>query len=1134
MNKQYKHRGQTLIMSAFILISLLMQTVSIKADEYRNVALRRLALASSSIDFNLTAQLATDGIIEKGEPATLKVTVGNAGKGTVLSLRDKEKTIDGNIHSQNTLSGEEAFIQYDWTGFGVSPNSLTLNAEVAYNPDLANHGYNIKLLSSKDGKSWNEIGIEKGDGLPGEDTKQMVSSDPNKQEATIKLPLRLVNTTIPLKDNGEVRHLRIVFNMKGCAYWRLYEINNGHNANWMPSYHFTSAWVADSKVDANPWICVDLGAEADISEVELAWIHKPRKGEIQVSDDKQNWRTVKSLTSSDSYSCNTRGRYVRLTMGQPDKSGFFALSELQVIGKGGILPTVKESKDGITAWQLRRDSETDWIPATVPGTVLTSYIRNGAVPDNTFDNNMRQISESYFNSDFWYRAKVKVGNIEKGKHTYLCFDGINWKAIVWLNGTELGQINGAFLRAKYDVTKLLHEGDNDLEIKVIKNAHFGAVKEKNLESTDLNGGILGADNPTFHASIGWDWITSVPGREVGIWNDVYLTTDNGVSVTDPYVTTTLSDNNEKATMTPTVIVKNNDSAQRTVNVKGWIGDITFNKEVTLVGNEEKEVSFSPADFPQLKDQNMKLWWPNGYGEPYLYDAGVTIDGDESSTLHYKAGIREMKYETLDTKTKIFVNGKRLIPLGGNWGFSEINLNYTAKDYDAAVRYHKEQNFNMIRNWVGQIGDEELYDACDKYGIVVWQDFWLANPWDGPDPDDNEMFLANSQDLIKKIRRHPSIGIYVGRNEGFPPPVLDKGLRLQIKALHPQLGYIPSSADDGVSGHGPYQMMPTKYYFENQSQKLHSERGMPNVPTYEGLCKMLSPDKLWPINEAWGQHDFTLKGAQHGDFYCDIMEKHFGKPTSAMQFTEWAQWLNYDGYRAMYESSQQYRMGLLIWMSHSCWPSLVWCTYDYYFEPTAAYFGAKKACEPLHVQFNEATRKVEVVNIAAGVHDNLVVVAQTLDMYGRVMETQNGKVSVNDDQTVESVKIEAPQTDVYYVRLYLKENGRTVSENFYVEGREADKLTALNSLPKVALNKKESFAKKGDVHVGEITVANPTATPALLIRLNLVGSDGKQILPVIYSDNYFSLMPGEEKSISVSYNDEDGRGATPSVSLSAFN
>lgn len=239
-------------MSAFILISLLMQTVSIKADEYRNVALRRLALASSSIDFNLTAQLATDGIIEKGEPATLKVTVGNAGKGTVLSLRDKEKTIDGNIHSQNTLSGEEAFIQYDWTGFGVSPNSLTLNAEVAYNPDLANHGYNIKLLSSKDGKSWNEIGIEKGDGLPGEDTKQMVSSDPNKQEATIKLPLRLVNTTIPLKDNGEVRHLRIVFNMKGCAYWRLYEINNGHNANWMPSYHFTSAWVADSKVDANP------------------------------------------------------------------------------------------------------------------------------------------------------------------------------------------------------------------------------------------------------------------------------------------------------------------------------------------------------------------------------------------------------------------------------------------------------------------------------------------------------------------------------------------------------------------------------------------------------------------------------------------------------------------------------------------------------------------------------------------------------------------------------------------------------------------------------------------------------------------------------------------------------------------
>lgn len=1118
-------------------MTLLTACLSAEADDgdYRNLALRRMAIASSSLDYNLTAQLATDGMIERGEPATLTITTGHGATATVLPLRDKEKTIDGNPYTHNALTGEDAYIQYDWTGYGISPTAITLRSEVVLHPDQATEGYRIKVLTSEDGRQWEEAGSIGGDSLPGRATRQLVSSDPNKQEAAIRLPLRLVYATIPLKKLGEVRHLRLQFQLKGCAYWRLYEVNAGDNSAWMPSYHFSSAWVADSKADARPWIYVDLGDKADISQVRLHWIHRPQKGELQVSDDKEHWTTMAALSpSTNSYDCQARGRYVRLTMSQPDESGLFALSELQVWGKGGVTPKTKEAAEGITAWPLRRDGMQDWMPATVPGTVLMNYIRNGAVPDNTYANNMRQISESYFNADFWYRAKVKAPHPAKGRHTYLCLDGINWKAEVWLNGTRLGRIDGAFLRGRYDITRLLHEGDNRLEIKVIRNAHFGAVKVKNEASTDINGGILGADNPTFHASIGWDWITSVPGREVGIWNDVRLETDGGVSVSDPLVTSILASDGRRVTMTPTVIVKNNDEDQRTVTLKGWIGDIRFSRQLTLGGNEEREVAFRPDDYPQLKDRSMRLWWPNGYGEPYLYDAGFSIEGDEAATLHYKAGIREMKYQTLDTKTRLYVNGKRLIPLGGNWGFSETNLNYTARDYDNAVRYHKEQHFNMIRNWVGQVGDEELYEACDKYGIMVWQDFWLANPWDGPDPDDNDMFLANSQDLIRKIRRHPCLALYCGRNEGYPPEVLDKGLRQQVATLHPQLGYIPSSADGGVSGHGPYQVMPSSYYFEHQTQKLHSERGMPNVPTYEGLCKMLPTDKLWPIGEAWGQHDFTLQGAQRGEAFCALMEKHFGKAADAWQFTQWAQWINYDGYRAMYESAQQYRQGLLIWMSHSCWPSMTWCTYDYYFEPTAAYFGARKACEPLHVQFNEATRRAEVVNIAAGRHDKLTLTAQTLDMYGHVIKEQQAEVASHDDETTEGMLIDVPDEAVYYIRLRLLENGRTVSENFYVEGREADRLTALKKLPKVKLDTKAAFTKKGGEHIGKVTIANPTGTPALLVRLNLTGLDGRQILPVIYSDNYFALMPGEKKTVTITYSDDDGHGAKPKVEVTAFN
>lgn len=1136
----------------------------VRTNEYRNLALRRKAIASSSVDYNLTAQLATDGVEWRGEPTTLRVTLGgdNAFEPT---LRDKEKTIDGNIHSQNTLMGENAFIQYDWTGMSVRPEALRLLAEVVYHPDKAVGGYCIKVLASSDGRKWREIGREEKGSLPGNATKQTESSDPNKQEAAIMLPLRLLLTSIPLSFTDEAKgawgksgisHLRIEFSMKGCAYWRLYEVDQdevgdsrdfssrqfvrwtSRNAGWLPSAHFTSAWVADSRVDANPWLSVDLGAEADISQVKFSWIHEPKQVEVQVSDDGKSWRNTTLARKASPCS----GRYVRVVMSHPDKSGLFALSEMEVWGRGGLTPVVASADEGITEWQLCRDGDDLWIPATVPATVLTSYINIGAVPDNVVGDNMRQISESFFNSDFWYRANIKVKHVDRSRHTYLCLDGINWKAELWINGTPVGRIDGAFKRGRFDVTDVLRKGDNELRIKIVKNAHFGAVKVKNAESTDLNGGILGADNPTFHASIGWDWITSVPGRELGIWNDVYLSADRGVSVSDPLVTTKLSDGGKLATMTPAVFVKNNDNRERTVTVRGWIGDIVFDRQVTLGALEECEVVFRPEEFAQLRNREMRLWWPNGYGEPYLYDAGFCVVGDEESGVGYKAGIREMAYTTLGTQAQIFINGKRLVPLGGNWGFSEINLNYRGREYDAAVRYHKEMNFNMIRNWVGQVGEEEFYEACDKYGIMVWQDFWLANPWDGPDPDDEPMFLANSADLIRKVRRHPGIGIYVGRNEGFPPETIDKALRRQLQRLHPQLGYIPSSADEGVSGHGPYRMMPTRYYFENQTRKLHSERGMPNVPTYESLRRMLeaTDGKLPSLafdgrgSDAWGQHDFTMAGAQHGASFLEIMEKHFGKPVDDRQFAAWAQWLNYDGYRAMYEGSQQYRQGLLIWMSHSCWPSMAWCTYDYYLEPTGAYFGAKKACEPLHVQFNEATRGVEVVNIAAGRHDGLELTVEVLDIHGKTIGRQQAKVSVGDDQTVRVLDVPEPDADVYYLRLRLLDGGKVVSENFYVEGREADRLGALATLSKAGVDAEVGFRREGDAHIGQVVLRNRGDVPALLVRLNLKGTDGEQILPVIYSDNYFHLMPGEEKTVDVSYLDEDGRGCEPTVEVLGFN
>lgn len=1105
----------------------------VKDDVYRNLACNRAAYASSSFDYNLTAQLATDGIVSTTEPARLTVSTPEG----VLSLRDKEKTIDGNVVTSGYVMGEKTFMQFDWTGMQVQVDQIRLVGEVAYQAAAAKKGYAIRVMGSADGRRWQVIGQMAGKSLPGTATQQLVSSDPNKQEATIKLPMRRIDSVIKLDRPGKYSHIRLDFTMAGCAWWRLYELGD----DWMPSSHFSSAYaVAPGANGDKPWIYVDLGTEASIDHVRLHWIHKANKGEIQFSDDARQWRTVATLpggsATSEQVACPGKARYVRLTMAEPDKGGLFVLSEMEVWGKGGLAPRLREEGD-ISRWELRRDGDSRWIPATVPGTVLTSYMNIGAVPDNRYSNNMRQISESFFMSDFWYRAHINGAEASKGQHTYLNFDGINWKAEVWLNQQYLGRVDGAFIRGRFDVTDKLRPGDNLLEVRVIRNAHFGAVKEKNEVSTDLNGGVLGGDNPTFHASIGWDWITSTPGRQVGIWNDVRLTHDLGVGLSDPLVTTVLSHPDTLATMTPLVVVSNADAMGKQVTVKGWIGDVVFSKTLTLSANETREVAFLPAEYPQLAQRAMRLWWPNGYGEPYLYDAGFEVTdmatGQVSATITYKAGIREMSYRELDTKTQLFVNGKRVTPLGGNWGFSETNLNYRAREYDAAVRYHRDMNCNMIRDWVGQIGDEPFYEACDKYGLMVWQDFWLANPWDGPDPYDNELFLSNSRDYILKIRRHPSIAIYVGRNEGFPPKVLDDGLRQQIAALHPQLGYIPSSADGGVSGHGAYQLKPVSYYFTEQSGLLHSERGMPNVPSYESIQRMLAPEDLWPIGRAWGQHDFTMRGAQNGESFIATMERHFGKPANARQFADWAQWINYDGYRAMYEGSQQQRMGLLIWMSHSCWPSMVWQTYDYYLEPTGAYFGLKKACEPLHVQYNPVKKAVEVVNLGTGRHDALTVTAQTINLQGRVIREWKASLSIDDDQTLSPLTLELPQDEVYFIRLKLEEQGKLWSENTYVQSRETDNWKALTSLPKATVTQQVAFKVVGEERQGTVTLRNTSDTPALMLRLNLKGTDGEQILPVLWSDNYFHLMPGEIKTVTVSYLLEDGRGVEPKVEVTTM-
>ncbi|MDR1203476.1 MAG: discoidin domain-containing protein [Tannerellaceae bacterium] len=1130
---------------------------------YRNIAKLRSAYSSSSYDYNLTAQLVTDGLISSAKPATINVST-QAGD---LMRNEREWLFDGKPDSRYRITGEDIFVQLAMHNSSMPVNKVSLRGMVTFERGKA--GYEVLFEGSNDGSSWNLLGKEKGAGVIGADRplRPGQSAPPSQARQT-----RIINQIFTLDQAVDYAFYRIALKLPTIGEWTFSDwdfFKDEELLTILPSQYFTSAW--QSMGNRDEWVYVDFGSQASFDKVNLHWINKAMAGTIQTSDNAKGWTDAASLpggserTDMITLDKSVKARYVRVLMKESENNMPYILSELEVFGKGGVVARphkgVKEKDNQLYLsggnWKLQRASEVkspgeevskpgfnedNWIIATVPGTVLSSYWNIGALPNPNYADNQLHISESFFNSNFWYRNEFTPSSGISGERIFLNFEGINWKANVFVNGQKVGRIEGAFKRGRFDVTDLIAVGKkNVLAVEIVKNLHIGAIKEQTVMSTDQNGGILGADNPTFHSTVGWDWIPTIRGRNIGIWNDVFLSYSGAVTIEDPFVRTELPlPDTTSANILVEVSLKNHTKAPVSGKLVGKYGAISFEQEVSLAASETKVIDLNPSTHPALKFQNPKLWWPKGYGEQNLYDVKLEfiVDGAISSQKMFKSGVRQMTFNEDNATLSLFVNGRRFIGRGGNWGFGESNLNYRGREYDVAVAYHADMNLTMIRNWVGQIGDKEFYEACDKHGVMVWQDFWLANPVDGPDPYYPDMFLDNAEDYVKRIRNHASIGLYCGRNEGFPPQVIDTAIRNFLPVLHPGIHYISSSADLVVNGHGPYRALPPKNYFAlTGNLKFHSERGMPNVMTYESMLQTFIPETLWPQNSQYGIHDFTLGSAQSGATFNKLIEDGIGAPQSAQQFAEWGQWVNYNGYRAMFEGRSDYRKGLLLWMSHSAWPSMVWQTYDYYFDPTAAYFGAKKANEPLHIQWNQATDSIEVVNYHAGNRTNLTAKAQLINLDASVQWQTESTLNIKEDATVKAFGLEFPKTlsDAYFIKLTLLEKGNMISDNFYWAGKEEGNYKALNQLPKTSLNTQTSVKKSGNEWLVTTTLKNETKTPAFMVRLKVVGNKtAERILPAFYSDNYISLLPDEEKVITVRLQDNDTRGEKPEVEISGFN
>ena len=1119
---------------------------------YRNLALHRPAWHSGSMDYNLTGHLVTDGIVTSEAPVFMQLLAG----GENIETRLRERLFDDNFTAVTVP--------------GKAGARLELGLEMIQDADVITFEGNCRMKS--------------GESLPAGFTPKLTAVLNDEDYTIVELPLRPCSPTIHegggsqnvsvleglsatktlqprrgssrelvfayMADLPDVRcgAFIITLDTDAAQEWNFTEVNfykDGHEVSMLPSEHFVSAWMPEPLSNESS-VTVDLGAVADFDLFRIFWAGDNKaEGLIETSKDGLKWKEVAFLDyGQEEIAAKGKGRYVRLTV-----YGLCAISEFEVWGKGGVVPAAQEARtaSGDTlelsrgAWMLQRASEvkaggaeistkgfsTDgWLPATVPGTVAGSYFNAGAIPDIRYDDDQLQISESYFNGDFWYRDTFALPEGFAGRRLILDFTGINWKADIFLNGTKLGRIDGAFMRGRFDVTDIVAD-QNALAVLIYHNAHPGVIKEQTAITADTNGGILGADNPTFHPTIGWDWIPTVRGRDIGIWDNVYLKAEGAVTVDDCFVTTHLADG--AVTVAPGAVLKNLTDKPIDGVLKVTIGDFPMETAVSLAPGQEKEVTLDARTMP-----GARLWWPTGYGEQNMYDVTATFvaDGRTEGRTAFSTGLREMTYDTTDG----IVNGRRLIGNGGNWGFPEIYLNYRAREFDAAVAYHADMNFTMIRNWVGQTGDDAFFEACDRHGVMIWQDFWLANPWDGPDPDDNAMFMDNARDFVRKIRRHPSIALYCGRNEGYPPTVLDEGLRALVAEAHPGMFYMPHSAEGYVSGNGPYRALPVEEYFkaERGKDRIHSERGMPNVMTAESLKRMLREENQWPQNYVWGIHDYTLENAQSAATFNAMVEKHFGKASSLEEFTRWAQLVNYDGYRAMYESRSWNRKGLLIWMSHSCWPSMVWQTYDYYLAPTAAYFGAKKGSAPIRIQWNPVLETVEVVNNNFGDVTGAVAEIGVYSYDGKLLFSRTDNVSISDDSTLPLDRLAVDSTalgSVHYLKLKLSKGDDVLADNFYIHSADED-LSVLKSLPRTTVDMTSLFTPMGDEWVGDVSFRNTGSTPALMLRLDL-RAGGEQVLPVIYEDNWFSLLPGESKSVSIRFKDADTHGYKPELKVSSL-
>jgi exo-1,4-beta-D-glucosaminidase len=782
-----------------------------------------------------------------------------------------------------------------------------------------------------------------------------------------------------------------------------------------------------------------------------------------------------------------------------------------------------------------------WYKTTVPSTVMAALIANGEYPDIFMGDNINSVDTSRFRTSWWYRNEFTID--DTSKNTELVFEGINYRANVWINGVKIASADtlfGGFRIFKMNISKNVIQGINALAAEV-----FNQKK----------------DEP----SIGFvDWAPMSPDRELGLWRPVKIITSGRASLDNAFVISKIDKKEfREAELQVSVEAINNTQGQLKTVVKGTIENISFEKKITLRPNEKQLVVFNSKEYPQLKIINPRIWWTHELGKPELYDLALAIEagGRVSYSMTTRFGIREVAdYINEQGHRGYILNGVKLLIKGGGW-VDGMFLNDSEEKVKAEMEYAIHANMNTIRLEGFWGNSDRLYELADELGLLVmvgWSCQWEWNAYfSKPEddfmsirtPEDIKLLVNYTRDHVLWLRNHPSIFVWVMGSDKLPRPELEMKYDSLFSLIDPSRPVLKSckeqtstiSGKTGIKMRGPYEYVSPNYWYidtiNGGAFGFNSETGPgPQVPSLEVLKTMIPADKLWPINDMWnfhcGRNEF-----QTVERYLKAFDMRYGKQSNAADFTFKSQASNLEAMRAMYEAfaiNRSKTTGIIQWMYNSAWPKLIWQLWDYNLMPNGAFYGARIGARPVNIAYNYGDNSVYITNLKTTALSDLTAEIKVYNLDGTLAEEEkvNSQVKADGSEKIFSLPEKKPYSNVYFLDLKLYDKqGSMIADNFYWLSRKADipdfkktewyytplsgyaDFTDLNRLPAVNIDVEDSILNKNNEYEITVKLHNPTNSIAFLIELNVTGDkSGKSVVPILWDDNYISLTPNETKVV----------------------